>query len=525
MSHCRFIARSVIVLSGILCAQAVFAQLNVSSFGAKGDGKTDDTAALQLAINSTPPGGSLTFGSAGNTYLISARLVFQPNRTYQGQSTILMSSSAPAHTAIAMLAYAASNNVTFTGLTFDANGVGGAIQVAVNGGTGIAATNFSLQNTVIRNATASPAGPWDGALYTPVGLIHATISNNQITNCGYGFSLTDLGDTVISNNRFEAIGIGDAIQVVFSPAPFAYGTGIKITGNSGQHLGRMGVELWPSGGNVAQTSQVSGAVITDNSFSEWNAASTADTFGISVMAGQSAVVRFNKIIGPSAGFGIELGAPNSTVSENTVQGFTTGIVLHDTHGSSVNGNHLVSQLFDGIEFSNAPGSRAGVTVSNNSIVNPQSLGINVNAGDWGGSALTGNLISRGAGAYAGDDTQAFTGIGITPPSSPVTVTSNLICQTSGTALAGFSFIGIRVNGNAGSNTGSTYQNNSVGSQSSNIETVGLFANSPGTVNGTIVQANSFNGLSAASGGAASSGVLIDGNRIYNCLQAGPLFSQ
>ncbi len=70
-----------------------------------------------------------------------------------------------------------------------------------------------------------------------------------------------------------------------------------------------------------------------------------------------------------------------------------------------------------------PDSRAGVTVSNNSIVNPQSLGINVNAGDWGGSALTGNLISRGAGAYAGDDTQAFTGIGITPPSSPVTVTS------------------------------------------------------------------------------------------------------
>ena len=198
-----------------------------------------------------------------------------------------MSSSAPAHTAIAMLAYAASNNVTFTGLTFDANGVGGAIQVAVNGGTGIAATNFSLQNTVIRNATASPAGPWDGALYTPVGLIHATSITIQITNCGYGFSLTDLGDTVISNNRFEAIGIGDAIQVVFSPAPFAYGTGIKITGNSGQHLKRMGVELWPSGGNVAQTSQVSGAVITDNSFSEWNAASTADTFGISVMAGRA----------------------------------------------------------------------------------------------------------------------------------------------------------------------------------------------------------------------------------------------
>jgi len=524
MRYCRSYCSLIVALAGPLLSHTAFAQTNVSSFGAKGDGKTDDTAALQRAINSTPPGGTLTFGSAGNVYLISARLVFQPNRTYQGQSTILMSSGVPAHTAIAKLAYGAANSVTFSGLTFDANGVGGGIQIAVDGGASLPASNFNLQNTVIRNATASPAGPWDGAVYAPVGLINSTISNNRISNCGYGITVTDLNTVVIANNRFEGISLGDAVMVVFSPAAFVYGRGIQITGNTGQHLGRMGIELWPSGGNTAQTSRITGAIISGNTFSEWNNTATVDTFGISVMAGQQALVQNNRIIGPAFGYGIELGAPNSVVSQNTIQGFVTGVILHDSSGSVVSGNMLISQLTDGIEFSNAPGSRAGVTVSNNSIVNSQSYGILINTSTWGGASINGNFISRAAGSFEADATQPYIGIGITPPASPVTVASNLINQTAASAAAGFSFTGIRVNGDAGSNAGSTYQGNFIGSQSANVQSIGLFVNTTGGVNGAIVQANSFNGLSAASGGASSTGILSDANLIYNCLQTGPLFN-
>ena len=518
------IPRIIINLLFVTVPFSAFAQLNVNTFGAKGDGKTDDTAALQLAINSTPASGTLTFGSPGNVYLISARLVFLPNRIYEGNSTIRMNSSTVPHTAIAKLAYGAANSVSFSGLTFDANGVGGGIQIAVDGAGAIPADSFTLANTVIRNTTASPAGPWDSAVYAPVGLTHSSIISNHVSNCAIGFSLTNLNSVNIWNNSFTGIAVGDAISVTFNPAPFAYGSAIRINGNTGQHLGRMGIELWPTGGNVAQTSPITGAVISNNSFSGWNS-SGASTFGISIMAGQNATVQSNRLIGPSAGYGIELGAANSVVSQNTVEGFVTGVILHDCSGSQISGNLLVNQLIDGVEFSNAPGARTGVVVNNNSIVNAQSFGIFVNTPAWDGASLVSNFISRAAGAFAADNNQAYTGIGITPPGTPVTVSGNQISQTAESGPAGFSFIGIRVNGGTGANTGSNYQGNTVGSQSSGIATTGLFGNSPGTMNGVTVQDNNFNGLADASAGAPSTEMMATNNVIYNCLQAGPLFPQ
>jgi hypothetical protein len=200
-----------------------------------------------------PAGGTLTFGGPNQVYLISSSLLLQPNRTYQGQGTIRMNASSTPHTAIAMLAYNASNYTTISGITFDANGVGGGLQVAVGGAAATPANTFQLTYAVFRNTNASPTGPWDGALYAPVGLINSQIMNNQVVNCAYGMYLTNLNSVTISNNFFQAVHYGDAISIVFSPAPFAYGQGIQISQNAGQHLGRQSSSRAVSGGAAVST--------------------------------------------------------------------------------------------------------------------------------------------------------------------------------------------------------------------------------------------------------------------------------
>lgn len=514
-------------LSAILCvatlaAWPLCAATDVSAYGAKGDGQSDDTSALQNAINSTPAGGTLTFGTSNKVFLISSRLVLQPNRIYQGQGTIRMKSGTAPHTAIAKLSYNAANNTTINGITFDANEVGGALQIGVDGGSAIPASGVQLNHLVFRNTSSSPTGPWDGAIYAPVGLITSEITNNQIVNCGYGIYLADLNSVTISNNYFQGVHYGDAISVVFNSAPFAYGQGILISQNTGQHLGRMAIELWPNGGNVAQSSQVAGIIVSGNTFSQWDIGFNSDTFGISIMAGKQNSVVNNKLVGAGAGYGIELGTEQSSITQNTVSGFSTGIILHDSSNSTVNGNLLTAQVNDGIEFSNAPGSRANIAVQNNSIIDAQIFGIFVNTNTWSGSSITGNFISRTDGVYSTDQNQSFTGIATSPPVTPVTVSGNSITQAGVTGPSSFGFIGIRLNGGAGANASSTYQNNTILSQLLLNNSVGLFGNSAGTMDGTIIQGNTFTGLNSATGGAPSSGAVSSGNMVYNCTSVGPI---
>ena len=520
-AHFRYLCASILCAGTLACFPAS-ASTDVSSFGATGNGSTDDTNAIQTAINSVAPGTILTFGGPNQVFLISSRLVLRPNMIYQGQGTVRMSASAPPHTAIAMLTYNNSNNTTIRGITFDANGVGGGLQIAVNGAGAIPADSVVLDHLIFRNTTSAPQGAWDGAVYDSVGLTNSQITNNQVMNCAIGMYLTDPNAVTISNNLFQDVHIGDAIQIVFSPAPFTYGQAISITQNTGQHLGRMGIEVWPSGGDTAQSSQVQGIVVSGNTFTAWDTGYNTDTFGISMMAGQQNSIVGNKLVGPTTGFGIEMGAPGTTVSQNSITGFSTGIVLHDSSNSTVTGNFLTNQNYDGVEFSNAWGNRTNVVVQGNSIVNAQTFGIYMNTSSWGGTNITGNFIARTGGLFAGDSSQTFFGIATTPPVAPVSVTGNSIVQDSTNAPAQFSFVGIQLNGGSGANASSTYLNNNVMSQLQLTQSVGIVGNSPGSMDGAVIQGNSFTGLYAASGGAASSGAVSSGNLIYNCTMVGPI---
>ncbi len=63
--------------------------INVKSFGAKGDGATDDTAAIQAAINAAPIGGTVVLPpvSSGGSYLITSDLLINKSLKFCGLGT------------------------------------------------------------------------------------------------------------------------------------------------------------------------------------------------------------------------------------------------------------------------------------------------------------------------------------------------------------------------------------------------------------------------------------------------------
>lgn len=106
-------------------AAKAFPKVNVKSFGAKGDNANDDTALLQAAIDSVSTGGTIYVPPG--TYKITSSLKLYSNQSLELSpvATILRSSNMDNmvrnYTDGTLGAYDASNNITITGGTFDAN--------------------------------------------------------------------------------------------------------------------------------------------------------------------------------------------------------------------------------------------------------------------------------------------------------------------------------------------------------------------------------------------------------------------
>ena len=108
------IAKEVIPDSVLSCTAP--AVVDVSSFGAVGNGVTNDATAIQNAINATPDGGTLDF-DAGKTYLLGTGLnIYRPINIEGNGATLLLDTSAyPNNNQIYYSSPLASTAYTWTG--------------------------------------------------------------------------------------------------------------------------------------------------------------------------------------------------------------------------------------------------------------------------------------------------------------------------------------------------------------------------------------------------------------------------
>lgn len=182
------------------------AVINVLDFGATGNGSTDDTAAIQDALNSIATSGTVFFPAG--TY-IATSLSLPKSCSLVGakysSATLKLKNSATANTDFITTNY--QNNIEISGIFFDGNGANQSY-TADNGQNGILVRNS--QNVIITECRFKDWGKDGVLLYSddpatdPVA--NVTIANNIFENPRRaGVTCISGNDIIVSNNQFYGI--------------------------------------------------------------------------------------------------------------------------------------------------------------------------------------------------------------------------------------------------------------------------------------------------------------------------------
>jgi len=324
-------------------------------YSATGNGATDDTAAIQKAINAVAGTGGQVLVPAG-TYMINplanakAGLHIGSNMTLAlAPGAILQAMSTSAYE-FAVVCFDHAVNANLTGGTIVGNRNNNTITAVTEGGMGISISGS--QNIVVEGVTVKDN--WCDGIYIPNNSQNVTLSN-----------------VVARNNRRNGMSIVYATGVVARGCTFEYSTGMVENGilsNGG------GVDLEPNAGQdvsnvlfsdckfnansgsglLAGTLQsgatMSGIVYYGNTLTGNGTNKAIATRGIWVTTGASGFEIINNTLQGNTGIGLQLaeGANNSYVTGNTITntlaksplglGGGQGIMLYKVGGNILSGN-------------------------------------------------------------------------------------------------------------------------------------------------------------------------------------------
>jgi polygalacturonase len=133
-------------------AQASGKILNVKELGARGDGVTNDTAAIQAAINAATKGATIYFPVG--TYILSDLKVNRSGLSFvgEGRESIIKQSAG----ANRIATFEGSSDITITKVAFDANGI-----VSYGGVVFYAARRVRIESTRFTDSAPKPPGSND----------------------------------------------------------------------------------------------------------------------------------------------------------------------------------------------------------------------------------------------------------------------------------------------------------------------------------------------------------------------------
>jgi hypothetical protein len=346
--------------------------VSVTDFGAVGDGVTDDTAAIQAALNAAlaAGGGAVTL-VRGSTYKVTSKISIQSNCGLLGDGTSTIYAPAANFSNASLSTRYTSTSAVIdmsgqTGVPYTANAnpflIGVRIQSQVSEGRCVDAV-------VIRNAAS------------------AVVMGCEIYGfpVGCGIKAASLsGETVFANNY-----IHDFLDNTTAWAGTPQSTAIEIDGDRVNSVYSFGVKIL---NNEIKQIQLGAAAVTAYGYQ-------TDGINIQSIAGADFIVTGNRVI--DVGEGIDHWGERSVISNNSFTN-TYGFGIKLIYGASYNaiqGNVIYNTGVAGIVLAGSNTVGVGnVTqndISGNVITNVDYLGV------WAATATTAGIkVDNSTGAYS-----------------------------------------------------------------------------------------------------------------------------
>ncbi|MFD7319419.1 right-handed parallel beta-helix repeat-containing protein, partial [Streptomyces sp. NPDC059883] len=458
-------------------AQRVF---DVHAFGAKGDGVTNDIAAIQAALDAayTAGGGTVVF-QAGRTYNVTTFMVCKANTTVIAYGATIRSVNATTgcfrnfYGNDSFAAYTGHSNITVLGGLWDGNGYkaadgSGVVTATTNIMTFIHCANIIVKDAIFRDCSGShglEVNAVSGARITDCrfeGFVDNTADQSRLTSEALEIDVAKSGSSAIGDmdgttcadvsvtncwfgpsarlgNWGRAVGshsivtgsFYDRITVRDCEITGAYEVGIRalywrdsvISGNRISGTGSAGIYA-PTDSAAAQTSR--DLTITDNIISGSGADAGIRIAGLANAPWSEVVIRGNTVRA-ATGYGVRADYATGAVIEGNRCTATSlgGILAQESNRANVSGNSLSSAGSNAI---NIAGCSSAVvannlidgTTTNHGIV----VGASTSAG--GNVNVSGNMIRAAASA------------GIRLSSPGCLITGNMIRKDGGATVNGVS---------------------------------------------------------------------------------------